>query len=196
MRAFAGDPQRVEVIARARSFKASWIELAEALSIVFDNSSWERWGFDSFDVYCKSELHLTPATASKLLGSFRFLKTSAPKVIERVKQPERPTMVPSLRSVNFVSRAAERGAADASTMREIQKAAFEDGEEAPVLTKRFGSVAFPISAKEKKERLVRQLTGAGRRLANLIADPDSPLPHKIASNLEEAIGGLLEALDN
>jgi len=195
MRAFAGDPQRVEVLARARSFKASWIELAEALSGVYDSGNWEPWGFESFEAYCKNELHLTPATASKLLGSFRFLRTSAPKVIERAKQPERQASVPSLRSVNFVSRAHERGAADARAMSEIRKAAFDEGAEPAVLTRRFGSVAFPVSDDEKKQRLVRQMTGAARRLANLIADPDSPVPHKLASNVEEVLGSLLEALD-
>ena len=194
MRAFAGDAERVELLARARSFKASWIELAEGLSTVFDNKSWERWGFEDFESYCKGELQLTPATAGKLLGSFRFLRTSAPKVLERAKQPERQAHVPSMRSVNFVARAAERGAADSSTMKEIRKAAFDEGAEPPVLTKRFGSVAFPVTDKEKAARLRRQIIGAARRLANLIADPDSPVPHKIASSVESSLGELLEAV--
>src|SRR6185503_12428880 len=84
MLAVAGDDERVEVIARARTFKRSWIELAEALAGVYERNSWERWGFPSFDAYCKSELSLTPATAAKLLGSFRFLRAAAPRVIERV----------------------------------------------------------------------------------------------------------------
>ena len=194
MRAFAGDAERVELLARARSFKSSWIELAEALSAVFDNKSWKRWGFETFENYVKNELQLTPATAGKLLGSFRFLRTSAPKIIERAKQPDRQATVPSMRSVNFVARAAERGAADSSTMKAIRKAAFEEGAEPPSLSKRFGSVAFPVSKAEQAARLRRQLIGAARRLANLIADTDSPVPHKIASSVEASLGELLEAL--
>src|SRR6187401_2879916 len=82
MLSFAGDEERVEVIARARTFKRSWIELAESLAGTYEKSSWQRWGFESFDAYCRNELCLTPATAAKLLGSFRFLRSAAPRVIE------------------------------------------------------------------------------------------------------------------
>src|SRR5688572_12147959 len=83
MQAVAGDDERVDAIAKARMFKRSWIELAEALSGIYDRESWQGWGYESFDAYCKRELHLTPGTALKLLGSFRFLKTSAPRVLTR-----------------------------------------------------------------------------------------------------------------
>ena len=200
MLAFAGDAQRVEVLARARTFKASWIELAEALAQVFDSQSWERWGFSSFEEYCKKELHVTPATATKLLGSFRFLRTSEPQVLERVrtsiKNSGRETTLPSMRTVNFVARAAERGAADKDTMDEIRKAAFEEGAGVPTLNRRFKSVAFPVSTADKSQRLKRQLTATGRKLAQLIADPDSPVPMAIATAVEAAVGQLLEALDD
>ena len=196
MLAFAGDAQRVEVLARARTFKASWIELAEALAQVFDQRSWERWGFESFEEYCKKELHVTPGTANKLLGSFRFLRTSEPKVLERAKTRPRETTLPSLRTVNFVARAAERGAADENTMAEIKKAAFEEGAAAPTLSRRFGSVAFPVSRVDKKQKLERQLGATARKLAALIADPDSPLPVAIATAVEAALGQLLESLED
>lgn len=195
MMAFAGDAERVEVLARARTFKASWIELAEALAAVFDKRSWERWGFASFEEYCKKELHVTPATATKLLGSFRFLRTSEPQVLERVKTRPRETTLPSMRTVNFVARAAERGAADSDTMAEIKKAAFEEGAGVPTLNRRFGSVAFPVSKADQKQRLVRQLNSTGRKLAGLIADPASPVPVEVATAVEAAIGRLLEFLD-
>jgi hypothetical protein len=195
MRAFAGDAERVEVLARARSFKASWIELAEALATVCDNKSWARWGFDSFESYCRKELHVTPSTATKLLGSFRFLRTSEPEMIERAKVRPPTAPLPSLRTVDFVAKAAERGAADASTMKEIRKAAFEEGLERPTLTRRFGSVAFPVSSEEKSERVRRQLVGAARRLASLIADADGVLEHAVAARVEAAVGALLESLE-
>jgi hypothetical protein len=196
MMEFAGDSERVEVIARARTFKASWIELAEALAQVFDKRSWERWGFESFEDYCKRELHVTPSTATKLLGSFRFLRTSEPQVLERAKTRARETTLPSMRTVNFVARAAERGAADSETMAEIKKAAFEEGAGVPTLNRRFGNVAFPVSTSDKKARLVRQLQNTGRKLAALIADPESPVPMAIATAVEAAVGQLLETLDD
>ena len=49
----ADDPDRAEVLNRARRFKASWIELAEALTDVRRHSHWKRWGFASLEEYAK-----------------------------------------------------------------------------------------------------------------------------------------------
>ncbi|HWM84567.1 MAG TPA: hypothetical protein VNO33_01990 [Kofleriaceae bacterium] len=194
MLAFAGDGERVEVLARARSFKRSWIELAEALAQVYERSSWQRWGFDGFESYCKNELHVTPATAAKLLGSFRFLRASAPRVITRAhEEPAAP--VPSLAAVDFVARATDRGAADNKVLGEIRRAAFDEGVEAPALSRRFREVAFPIDEAEAGDRVRRQLTSCARRLAQLVAEPGAQLPRRVAVAVEEAVGQLLEALE-
>jgi hypothetical protein len=195
MLAFAGDSERVEVLARARAFKRSWIELAESLSRVYERTAWQGWGFESFEAYCKAELHLTPATASKLLGSFRFLRTSAPRVIARAHdEPAAP--VPSLAAVDFVARATERGAADKKVMSEIRRAAFDEGAEAPALSRRFREVAFPMGESESAERQRKQIASCARRLAQLVAESDGAVPRKVAAAVEEAIGQLLESIED
>jgi len=195
MLAFAGDGERVEVLARARAFKRSWIELAEALSHVVERGSWKRWGFESFEAYCKGELHVTPATAAKLLGSFRFLNTSAPRVIARARE-EPAAPVPSLAAVDFVARATERGAADRGALSEIRRAAFDEGMDAPSLSRRFREVAFPVSEAESDERLRKQIAGCARRLAQLVAEAGAPVPRRVAAAVEEAVGQLLEVLED
>lgn len=194
MLAFAGDAERVDVLSKARAFKRTWIELAEALTTVYDRNSFERWGYEDFNTYCRKELHLKTGTVQKLLGSFRFLQTKAPRVIERARaEPQRP--VPSLKAVEFVSKAAERGAADGNAMREIQRAAFDEGLEAPMLSRRFKEIAFPIDESERRNKLKSQLTSTARRLANLIAEPELPVPSDVAVAVEEALGQLMNALD-
>ncbi len=194
MLAAAGDKERVKVLAVARAFKRSWIELAEALTGVYERNSWQRWGFDSFESYCSKELHLKKGTTSKLLGSYHFLETSAPRVIERSRrEPNAP--IPSLAAVDFVARAAERGAADDETMREIATKAFDEGFEAPRLARNYKKVAFPVDAAERDSQLRTQLTNAARRLATLIAEPQAPIPHEVAVAVEEALGQLLDSLD-
>lgn len=190
----AGDEERVKVLSIARAFKRTWIDLAEVLTRVAENESWARWGFDSFETYCRKELHIKKGTMQKLLGSFRFLEAQAPRVIERSRnEPTAP--VPSLQAVDFVARAAERGAADKKTMREIQSAAFDEGAEAPLLSRRYREVAFPVDEAERADRLHRQLCSTARRLATLIAEPDAPVPREVAMAVEEAVGALLDALD-
>lgn len=194
MLAVADDPERVDVLAKARNFKRTWIELAEALTGVYERESWIRWSFESFEDYCRKELHIKKGTVSKLLGSFRFMRAAAPEVIERTRrEPSSP--IPSLQAVDFVSRAKERGAADEETMGEMYQAVFEEGADAPSVSRRFKEVAFPVDEGERQGKLRAQLSNTARRLANLLAEPDAPIPHQVAIAVEESLGELLDALD-
>src|ERR1035438_7156771 len=77
-RSHADDPERAELLARARRFKASWIELAEGLTAVKRSGGWKNLGYDSFEAYAKGELRIRQETADKLTGSYTFLKRRAP----------------------------------------------------------------------------------------------------------------------
>jgi hypothetical protein len=196
MHAVSDDPERAETLLKARAFKRTWLELAEALCRANEKRLWERWGFSDFDAYCRKELHLRGSTVAKLLGSYRFLETSAPTVLERSRADHYDAPIPSLPVVEFVQRATETGAADPETLRSIHRSAFEEGVEAPLLTKQFGKLAFPQSERERKDKLRGSLAQAARRLSALIAEDGAPVPKAIAVRLEEAIGELLGAIEN
>lgn len=194
--AVSDDPERADTLTKARNFKRTWLELAEALARVQQQESWGRWGFTDFDAYCRKELHLRASTVQKLLGSFRFLQSSAPRVIERAREHETfDAPVPSIAAVEFVQKATERGAADEETLRTIHQAAFEEGADAPVLARRFKEVAFPGSEREDKDKLRGQIAAVARKLASLIAENGSPVPKQLAITVEETIGELLAALE-
>jgi hypothetical protein len=196
MLAVAGDPERADTLAKARAFKRTWIELAEALERCNKQRAWERWGFPDFDAYCRKELHLRGSTVQKLLGSYRFLESSAPRVIERARDDHYEAPIPSLATVEFVQRATAVGAADEETLQSIRRVAFDEGAEAPVLKSKFGELAFPQTAADKRERLRSQIAGAARRLSQLIAEDGAPVTKKVATRVEEVVGELLEELEN
>jgi hypothetical protein len=199
MHAVAGDPVRADTLQKARAFKRTWIELADALTKVQSKKSWEGWGYPDFDTYCRKELHLRGATVQKLLGSYRFLETSAPRVIERARDVEPEdlsTPIPSLPAVEFVQKATERGAADAETLETIKRVAFEEGADAPMLLKQFKNVAFPETERERREKLRANIANAARKLSTLIAEEGSPVDKKLAIRVEEMVGELLEAIEN
>jgi hypothetical protein len=198
MLAVAADPERADTLQKARAFKRTWLELAEALARAQSTKSWERWGFPDFDAYCRKELHLRTSTVAKLLGSYRFLETSAPRVIERARasEPAFETPIPSLASVEFVKKATERDAADAETLQAIHRVAFEEGADAPVLARRFKDVAFPESDRDRRDKLRGAIAATARRLSALIAETGSPVPKQLAIRVEETIGELLEAIEN
>lgn len=195
MLAVADDPERADTLAKARAFKRTWLELAEALTRVQSQQAWQRWGFTDFEAYCRKELHLRASTVAKLLGSYRFLETSAPRVIERSRKGEL-SPVPSLAAVEFVAKATERGAADPDTMETIQRVAFDEGVDAPLLSRRFKEVAFPETDDDRAGRARQQIVATARRLAALIADESVPVPRPLAVRVEETLGDLLEALSN
>jgi hypothetical protein len=195
MLAVADDPERADTLSKARAFKRTWLELAEALTRVQSHDKWRSWGFEDFESYCRKELHLRASTVAKLLGSYRFLESSAPRVLERSRRGE-PSPVPSLGAVEFVAKATERGAADPETLETIQRVAFDEGADAPLLSRRFKEVAFPESDDDRADRARANIVAAARRLAALIAEESSPVPKKLAIRLEETLGEVLEALSN
>jgi hypothetical protein len=196
MLAVANDPMRADTLAKARAFKRTWLELAEALTRVQSHKSFEGWGYPDFDAYCRKELHLRGSTVAKLLGSYRFLETSAPRVIERARTDHFESPIPSLPTVEFVQKATERGSADAETLETIQRVAFDEGLDANMLARRFKDVAFPESDRERREKTRGAIAQTARRLSALIAETDSPVPKKLAIRVEELVGELLEAIEN
>ncbi len=197
MLAVADDPMRADTLQKARAFKRTWLELAEALTRVQSHKSYEGWGYPDFDAYCRKELHLRGSTVAKLLGSYRFLETSAPRVIERARATDHfESPIPSLPAVEFVQKATERNAADAETLQTIQRVAFDEGLEAPVLARRFKDVAFPETDGDRREKSRAAIAATARRLSTLIAETVSPVPKKLAIRVEEMVGELLEAIEN
>jgi hypothetical protein len=192
--AVANDPERADTLAKARAFKRTWLELADSLARVQKKESWQRWGFTDFDAYCRKELHLRRSTVDKLLGSYRFLESSAPKVLERAReQPNAP--IPSLAAVQFVEKATSRGAADDETLATIRTVAFDEGADASYLNKTFKEAAFPVDEDDRAERLRAQIAGAARRLSALIAEEGAPISRALAVRVEETIGDLLAKLE-
>src|SRR5262245_35669712 len=196
MLAVSSDPERADTLQKARAFKRTWLELAEALSRANEKRLWEKWGFSDFDQYCRKELHLRGATVAKLLGSYRFLETSAPRVIERARTDHFEAPIPSLPAVEFVQKATERAAADPETLETIQRVAFDEGLDASLLARKFKDVAFPETDRDRRERLRASIAQAARRLSSLIAEDGSPVPKKLAIRVEETVGELLEAIEN
>src|SRR5215469_5877125 len=122
--AHQNDPDRADVLRRARRFKASWVELAEVLTRVKRGGQYRRWGFASFDEYAKAELHLRQETIDKLTLSFSFLQKRAPQVLERdgVKAP-----IPSYQAVDYLRRVEEQPHAPDDAIRAIRQKVLEEG---------------------------------------------------------------------
>ena len=189
-RAHVDDPARAELLRRARLFKASWIELAEALTRAQRERHWRRWGFDSFEAYAKTELHLKQETVDKLTGSYSFLKKRAPAVLRRdpVCEP-----IPSYQAVDFLRRAEDRPETPVDALEAIRHRVLTDAAPAGAVSRAYRDVVFPVDASQRRARDVAGLKNVAKRLRELL-DATSVVPRSLASEVSEALGKLLEAV--
>lgn len=191
---FADDPERVELLRRTRRFKASWLELAEALADVKRSKHWQRWGFDTFEAYAKSELKLRPETVDKLTGSYSFLHKRAPEVLRR--DPLDAPM-PSYQAIDFLRRAEERAEEDDSvpsaTIVDIRKKVLDDGVPVATVARLYKDTLFPVPEAEKKEKDRAALKSTTKKLKELLSETHA-VPKGLAKSVSTSLDELLAEL--
>jgi len=190
--AHADDPERSELLRRARRFKASWIELAEALTRAKRSGRWREWGYESFEVYAKGELHLKQETVDKLTASYSFLRKRAPAVLERdaLREP-----VPSYQAVDFLRRAEASDGAPPEAVEAIRKRVLEEAAPVAAVSRAFKDVVFPIDEGTQRARDVAGLKNVAKRLRVLL-DETHAVPRKLAAQVSGALDELLQAIED
>lgn len=113
---------RHNVLLAARRFKASWAEMGKLLVQVKNGAKAEEWGYESFDVYVKKELHIRPTTALKLIRAFTFVEKHEPKVVEA---EDFPTRAPAFEVVEVLADAEERGKLSPSEYKSIRESIWD-----------------------------------------------------------------------
>jgi hypothetical protein len=191
-RSHADDPERAELLARARRFKASWIDLGEALTAIKRSGGWRQWGYDSFEAYAKGELRIRQETADKLTGSYTFLKKRAPGVLERdaLREP-----IPSYQAVDFLRRAEASEGTPKGTVEEIRRRVLDDVAPAATVVRAFGSTVFPVDDEQRQAREVAGLKNVAKRLRDLLSGTHV-VPRKLAGEVDGALERLLAAIES
>ena len=184
------DPERADLLRRTRRFKASWIELAEALTESRRRGDFRRWGYESFEDYTRRELYLRQETVDKLTGSFLFLKKRAPEVLAR---DGLSSSIPSYQVVDFLRRAETESDAPESTVEQIRKRVLEEGAGLPSVVREFRDSVFPVDPGQKKERELSALLNVAKRLRELL-DETEVVPRKLGSEVGKQLDRLLEML--
>jgi hypothetical protein len=190
----ASDPKRAELIARTRRFKSSWIELAESLTDCRQNERHKGWGYKNFEDYYRRELHLKGATVDKLVGSFSFLRASAPEVLERDGISK---SIPTFQAIDFLRRAEEArlsGNADENTVAEVRRAVMDDNMSLPKITRLFKESLFPGDVDEDTRKKQKEVYKAARKLSDLLGAVAGELPPAVQRQVEEALAALLRSL--
>jgi hypothetical protein len=193
-RRFASDPERAEMIARTRRFKASWIELAESLSNGQRSQRYTAWGYASFEDYYTKELHLKTSTVNKLVGTYAFLRKSAPEVFERDGVGQ---AFPSLQSIEFLQkaeRAAQDGQVPTDLLAEVRRAIIDDNLPAAKVAKQFKESLFPSDLEVERQKRRRETLKLAQRLAEALGLLEDAVPPEVLEQLQAAIARLLSTV--
>jgi hypothetical protein len=189
----ADDPQRASVLRLTRRFKSSWLELGEALAEVKRNKTWERWGYDSFETYAKTELKLRADTVDKLTGSYMFLHKRAPEVLKR----DPLEALPTYQAIDYLRRVEEKAAEDDSIPQEaivdVRKQILEDNVPVAKVARLYNETLFPVSENDKRESNKKALKSTATKLRELLADT-KVVPKHVASRVGELLDELLSEL--
>jgi hypothetical protein len=186
----ANDPERAELLRCARRFKASWIELAEALTHARRQRRWTEWGYDSFEAYAKGELKLKEETVDKLTGSYSFLKRRAPSVLTRdaLREP-----IPSYEAVDFLRRAETSAEAPREAVEAIRRRVLDEAAGAKTVSRAYRDVVFPLDEETRRARDIAGLKNVAKRLRELLGGTQA-VPRKLANEVGDALSKLLEAI--
>lgn len=188
------DPERAELLRRTRRFKASWLELAQALTDARRNGHHQKWGYDAFEDYTRLELKLRPETVDKLTASYSFLHKRAPDVLRRdpLDMP-----MPSYQSIDFLRRAEERAEehhdVPDEAMTDLRKRVLEDGAPIATVSRLYKDRLFPVSDAEKLDKDRAALRATASKLKDMLADTKA-VPRGVAEEAAAAVGRVLDAL--
>ena len=119
---------RSKTLVTAKSYKASWIELGSYLQAIYKDKMYKSWGFLAFETYCKKELGMKEAMASKIIKSFAFLEAEEPKLTKpEYFEKETSQPVPDLDALNTLRLAKNNKNIPQQDFDEIRESVIERG---------------------------------------------------------------------
>lgn len=191
MQNLSPESERYQILATAKQFKSSWVELGEWLARISNSKQFSEWGFTSFEDYCTKEIRIRRQTADKLLLAFRFLERKEPGLLER--KEGRP--LPDYRSVDLLRKADEEQHFSMAEYSELRQSIVEEERSHPSVAKQFREITHTHQPEQKTAHQYRNALMAARRLATSLEDIPE-VPGELEVSLKQLIGFLEEAGKN
>lgn len=185
---------RMDVVTKARSFKRSWVDMAEALVEVRSRGYYQRWGYETLHGYALEELNIKRTTVDKLTGSYMALEQHAPHVLQwdGVAQS-----MPEMEAVEYFAKAVDPPAAKDGVappppprelLDELKQAIFEDQVNTSSLRRRFNPMLNPKPEADPRKDLLVRVRQSARRLEEMLTDVEGLSEERVeqvTSALEE-----------
>ncbi len=181
-----GSP-RYQVLAVARQFKSSWVELGEQLIKVKNDGEFQGWGYESFDDYCSKEIRIRKETARKLTLAYRYLEQEEPELLgaERRLQP-----LPDYRAIDLLRQAREEQQFSDDEYDQLRESVIEQERSYPTVQKQFRDVAHQHNPPQIDPlKQVRGALATARRLENQLQELAEIAPEQVQA-LQELMNEL------
>jgi hypothetical protein len=178
---------RYQILATAKVFKSSWVELGEKLLQVQRGTLFKEWGYDSFEDYCSREVRIKKPTAEKLTLAYRFLEKEEPAMLARHTELK---PIPDYRSFDLLRQAREEAHITDQDYAALRRSVIDEERSLPTVRKQFRELtaAAPSDEQQRKGALA-----AARRLETALQNlPD--LPPAFLSGIQALVAHLEESL--
>jgi hypothetical protein len=187
MRELDPSSPRYMVLATARQFKSSWVELGEQLIKVKNQGEFQGWGYDTFDDYCSKEIRIRKETARKLTLAYRYLEQEEPNLLgaERRLQP-----LPDYRAIDLLRQAREEQGFSEDEYARLRESVIENERSLPTVQKQFREVAQIHNPPEIDPlKQIRSALATARRLNDQLEELDGFSPDRV-----KELHGLMDEL--
>lgn len=177
MRELDPSSPRYQVLAVARQFKSSWVELGEQLIKVKNEGEFQGWGYESFEDYCAREIRIRKETARKLTLAYRYLEQEEPELLgaERRLQP-----LPDYRAIDLLRQAREEQPFSDDEYAQLRESVIEQERSLPTVQKQFREVADLHNPPEIDPlKQVRSTLATARRLENQLQELPATAPEQL-----------------
>lgn len=192
------DSIRYKILQNVKTFKTSWVDLAQALYSAWKDKLYKEWGYLTFDAYTSKELGIRKATAMKLIKSYYFLEKEEPAYLQKdYVESKEPASIPGYEAINVLRLAKKKNVLDGPDYSRIKRYVLEMGKDAREVKKDLTSLIKqreelePEEARRKKKvAVIKRLITALKTLKRDI-ETSKMLP---ASTLKE-ISGLIHKIE-
>ncbi|PLX83682.1 MAG: hypothetical protein C0617_11030, partial [Desulfuromonas sp.] len=178
---------RYQVLATAKQFKSSWVELGSKLQQVQQGGLFRDWGYDSFEDYCSREIRIKRPTAEKLTLAYRYMEKEEPELLARQGELK---PLPDYRSVDLLRQARQEKDFSDEEYAELRKAVVEDDRSHPTVLKRFKEVSAAHGEGPGAVVLLKSGLNAARRLEGVIDQLD-----QVSTEQRRTVSDLIRQLE-
>lgn len=195
------DSLRYKILASAKNFKTSWIDLGGSLYSAWKDKLYKDWGYMTFEAYTSKEIGIKKFTALKLLKSYYFLEKEEPVFLQRDRAGSSdPALLPSYETVNLLRLAKNKKTLHENDYSIIRKGVLEMGKDARDIKKDLTAIVRqreelgPEEARKKRRASVVKRLLASLKAIRTEIEAEKMLPASIIKETSELIDRIQKEL--